>query len=85
LAPKLIDATIAKFGRLDVLVNNAGMGSSTGCLGNAACMSEFDRIFKVNVRSVVQLTQLAVPHLEKTRGNVVNISAVGGMKPVSYF
>lgn len=34
--------------------------------------------------SVVLMTQLAVPHLEKTKGNIVNISSVAALKPVSF-
>jgi NADP-dependent 3-hydroxy acid dehydrogenase YdfG len=38
-----------------------------------------------NVRSVFILTQLAVPHLIKTKGNIVNISSVAGLRSVSTF
>ena len=37
----------------------------------------------LNVRSVVAMTQLSVKHLEKTKGNVINISSFAGLKPVS--
>lgn len=39
-------------------------------------LENLDFIFRVNLRAVIQLTQLAVPHLEKTRGNIVNISSI---------
>ncbi|KYQ57787.1 3-oxoacyl-[acyl-carrier-protein] reductase, partial [Trachymyrmex zeteki] len=39
-------------------------------------------IFNVNVRSVFQLTALAVPHLIKTKGNIVNVSSVTGLRPM---
>lgn len=44
-------------------------------------MSDFDRVFDTNVRSVIILTQLCVPYLEKTKGNIVNISSTAGLNP----
>ena len=84
LPKKLIYETLAKFGRLDFLVNNAGQATPTGALANEQLLDDFDRVFAVNVRSVVALTQLAVPHLEKTKGNVVNISSNVSMMPVRF-
>lgn len=43
-------------------------------------MNQFDQVFDVNVRSAVALTKLCVPHLEKTKGNIVNVSSIVGMK-----
>lgn len=45
-------------------------------------LSEFDRIFDTNVRSIIALTKLCVPHLEKTKGNIVNVSSIAGLKAV---
>lgn len=77
-ARRIVDETVAHFGRLDVLVNSAGIlerGSiETGSL------DVYDRTMDVNVRSVYQLTQLAVPHLVAVRGNVVNVSSVTGLR-----
>ena len=84
LPQKLINETIAKFGRLDFLVNNAGAGTLTDSLSNPALLDGFDQIIKLNVRSVVALTQLAVPHLEKTKGNIVNISSIASLQPVCF-
>lgn len=41
-------------------------------------MTEFDRIFDTNVRSIITLTQLCVPILGKTKGNIVNVSSIAG-------
>lgn len=77
---KLIDETIKKFSRLDVLVNNAGISHKTGTDPNS--FETFDYVMDINVRSLIALTRLAVPHLEKTKGNVVNISSIGGQRAV---
>jgi NAD(P)-dependent dehydrogenase (short-subunit alcohol dehydrogenase family) len=80
-AERIINETIAHFGQLDVLINNAGileMNSIETCT-----LDSFDRIMNTNVRSVLALTQLAVSHLEKTKGNIVNVSSVAGSIPVT--
>jgi len=83
LPQKLINEAVAKFGRLDILVNNAGWGTKDGTLASKNLLEEYDQVLKVNVRSVVELTQLAVPYLEKTKGNIINISSIAAIKPVS--
>ncbi|XP_047538181.1 3-oxoacyl-[acyl-carrier-protein] reductase FabG-like [Vanessa atalanta] len=76
-AKRIVDETIKNFGKLDVLVNNAGM-SVLASLLEGGMMQSYDTIMSVNVRAVVYLTTLAAPHLIKTKGNVVNISSVAG-------
>ncbi|TKR62899.1 hypothetical protein L596_026801 [Steinernema carpocapsae] len=73
---KLIDETVAKFGKLDVVVNNAGLLSKIG----TELSANFDRVFHVNVKAVMALNALAIPHLEKTKGNIVNVSSVGSTR-----
>ncbi|XP_076817230.1 3-oxoacyl-[acyl-carrier-protein] reductase FabG-like [Clavelina lepadiformis] len=73
---RAMNETIKTFDRLDVLVNNAGvfrMGSVA-----EAPMESFDLLFHVNVKAHFHFTQLAVPHLEKTKGNVINMTSVAG-------
>jgi len=77
---KLVDTTIEKFGRLDILVNNAGV-VEFGTIETAS-MEMFDRIMNINVRSVYRLTMLCAPHLIETRGNIVNVSSVGGTRTI---
>lgn len=46
----------------------------------AFSISGFDRLLDINLKSVVLLTSLAAPHLEKTKGNVINISSVASLR-----
>ena len=75
-----VDKTVEAFGQLDVLVANHGVIVANGNESLETWTQEcFDVTMKTNVSSVVQLIQLAVPHLEKVRGNVVCVSSIGSM------
>ncbi len=75
---QLIEETINRLGRLDVLVNSAGI-IEMGTIETTS-MDGYDRTMDVNLRSVFHLIQLALPHLEKTKGNIVNVSSVAGLR-----
>uniref|UniRef100_A0A915DQZ0 Uncharacterized protein n=1 Tax=Ditylenchus dipsaci TaxID=166011 RepID=A0A915DQZ0_9BILA len=81
---KIILQAVSKFGKIDVLVNNAGASSKPN-EKDPDSLENLDFLFKVNFRSVVELTQLAIPYLEKTKGNVVNVGSVGGARPYHSF
>ncbi|XP_055325857.1 uncharacterized oxidoreductase TM_0325-like [Sitodiplosis mosellana] len=82
-AQQIVDETIEHFGQLNVLVNIAGIAvmDDTYTLKTA----ELNRIFDTNVTSVITMTQLCVPHLEKTKGNIVNVSSICGSKSIPNF
>ncbi|CAG9116466.1 unnamed protein product [Plutella xylostella] len=68
---QVVRKTIETFKKIDVLVNCAGQGIMTSLFDDD--MQVFDELFALNVRVPYRLTQLCVPYLTKTKGNVVNV------------
>ncbi|MDQ2807589.1 MAG: SDR family NAD(P)-dependent oxidoreductase, partial [Chloroflexota bacterium] len=73
---RLIAATMAAYGRLDVLVNNAGLPLEHDFADSDP--ADLRRQWDVNVTALVTLTRLALPHLEATGGMVINIGSMIG-------
>lgn len=74
----LINHVKEQFKRLDVLVNAAGIIAS-GTIENTG-LEDFNKMIDINLGAVFHLTQLAVPLLAKSKGNIVNVSSVAGLR-----
>ncbi|HVL57058.1 MAG TPA: glucose 1-dehydrogenase [Burkholderiaceae bacterium] len=76
---RAIAATVAHFGRLDVLVNNAGI-SGANKPTHELTEAEWDRVQAVNVKGVFFCTKHAVPHLKSAGGgSIINLSSIYGL------
>lgn len=77
-AEQIIQTAIAFWGKIDVLVNAAGI-IQTGNIETTK-VEDFDYMMNVNVRAVFLLMQKVVPYLKETKGNIVNVSSVTGLR-----
>jgi NAD(P)-dependent dehydrogenase (short-subunit alcohol dehydrogenase family) len=75
---RLVSETVQHCGQIDVLVNAAGIIRS-GTLADTS-VDELDKLMNINLRSVYYLMQKVMPFLEKTSGNIVNISSIAGSR-----
>ena len=80
----LLDETIKRFGKLDILINNAGWTSLVAHHDLEALTDEiFQKTFAVNVWGTWALTKAAMPLLKKSDdGNVITITSIAGVRPV---
>lgn len=78
LAGKIVEKSMNKFGKISILVNNAGIIKG-GALDTLK-LTDYDYQMNINVKSIVNLTQNCMPHIISEKGSVVNVSSVTGTR-----
>ncbi len=74
---EMINKAIKEFGKINILVNNAGNRSITPLMEISD--EEWDSMIRLNLTSVFLCSQRAIPYLEKEEGRIINISSIGGL------
>ncbi|PIC33968.1 hypothetical protein B9Z55_013759 [Caenorhabditis nigoni] len=74
----LISETLNKFGKINILVNNAGasLPDAQKKFGIDQGVDTYEKVMKLNVQSVIEMTQKVRPHLAKSKGDIVNVSSI---------
>jgi len=80
---RIIDHVVRTMGTIHVLVNNAGSCILGGV--EESDISVFDNMYETNVRCLVLITKLAMPHIIENKGSIVNVSSISGSKPLCYY
>jgi NAD(P)-dependent dehydrogenase (short-subunit alcohol dehydrogenase family) len=75
---RMIDKAANKYGKVDVLVNNAGLGVAANVVDTTE--EDFDRVISVNLKGVFLGMKHAVPHMRRQgSGSIINMSSIGGL------
>ena len=76
---RLVDAAVQRFGRIDVIINNAGLMPQS--LIEQLKIDEWDRMIDVNIKGVLYGIAAALPHMQRQKsGHIINVSSVAGHK-----
>jgi NAD(P)-dependent dehydrogenase (short-subunit alcohol dehydrogenase family) len=74
---RMIEGVVSRFGRIDVVVNNAGIHDSKSL--EDATEADWDRILTNNLKSMYLVVKAALPYLKQTKGRIVNMSSMAGV------
>ena len=74
-----VGATVAKFGSLDLLINNVGVFESAAL--DQITLEQWDRVLETNTRGPFLMAREALHHLRASGGRIVNLGSLGGMHP----
>jgi short-subunit dehydrogenase len=81
---RIVDATLAHFGRIDILVNNAGIGVYSPA--HCARIPQVRHMFELNFFAPLEMTQLVVPGMRERRsGAIVNVGSIAGKVTLPWF
>ena len=75
---RLIDETITHYGRIDILINNAGVSHRSMVVDTDPDV--FRKVMDINFMGTVNATRYALPHILKTKGSIVGISSIAGFR-----
>jgi short-subunit dehydrogenase len=79
----LVDDVVERFGRIDVLVNNAGMGVAGA--SEESSITQTKSVFEVNFFGVIRMTNAVLPHMRaQGGGRIINVSSVMGLVPAPF-
>lgn len=75
---RLMNEIVHNFNQIDVLINAAGI-IQNGSIEDTT-LEDWDKMMNINLRAIFYFSQKCIPHLEKTKGNIVNVSSVAGSR-----